>query len=70
MQVTCWDGPFPSWNIPVSFIANGVAEAKIAQRLGASVVSLTGPRYIPVYFRRRRCWPSPIFLASCERATA
>jgi hypothetical protein len=22
------------------------------------------------YFRRRRCWPSPIFLASCERATA
>ena len=21
-------------------------------------------------FRRRRCWPSPIFLASCERATA
>ena len=23
-----------------------------------------------VYFRRRRCWPSPIFLASCERATA
>jgi EAL domain-containing protein (putative c-di-GMP-specific phosphodiesterase class I) len=25
---------------------------------------------IPIYFRRRRCWPSPIFLASCERATA
>ena len=23
-----------------------------------------------VYFRRRRCWPSPIFLASAERATA
>jgi hypothetical protein len=22
------------------------------------------------YFRRRRCWPSPIFLASAERATA
>jgi EAL domain-containing protein (putative c-di-GMP-specific phosphodiesterase class I) len=25
---------------------------------------------MPDYFRRRRCWPSPIFLASCERATA
>jgi hypothetical protein len=22
------------------------------------------------YFRRRRCCPRPIFLASCERATA
>lgn len=22
------------------------------------------------YFRRRRCWPRPIFLASWERATA
>jgi hypothetical protein len=22
------------------------------------------------YFRRRRCWPNPICLASCERAAA
>jgi hypothetical protein len=22
------------------------------------------------HLRRRRCWPNPIFLASCERATA
>ena len=24
----------------------------------------------PIYLRRRRCWPRPISLASCERATA